>query len=70
MMNEIDALERKVALVVGLCADLRAENVQLRQQLAAAESERRNMTELMSIARTRIEQLAQQLPESKTPDQS
>ena len=70
MMNKLDALERKVAQVVGLCADLRAENVQLRQQLAAAESERKNMTELMSAARERIEQLALQLPEPKAPAQS
>lgn len=66
MVNELNALESKIAQVVSLCRTLRAENTQLRQQLAAAEDDKANLAERMSAARTRIEQLAAQLPEAKS----
>ena len=56
MINKLPVLESKIAQVVALCQTLRAENAQLRQQLVAAESERREMAA----------QLAQQLPETKS----
>ena len=68
MINQLDALERKITQIVGLHCALRAENVELRQQLAAAESERTEMTERMSAARERIERLVLQLPEAKASD--
>lgn len=68
MKNELDALERKIGQVVGLNAALRAENLQLRQQLATAENEREAMAVRMATACERIERLVQQLPESKAPD--
>ncbi|SDG52003.1 hypothetical protein [Propionivibrio dicarboxylicus] len=68
MKNELDALERKIGQIVGLNAALRAENLQLRQQLVTAEAEREEMAARMAAACERIEQLVQQLPESKTPD--
>ena len=66
MINKLPVLESKIAQVVALCQTLRAENAQLRQQLAAAESECRGMAARMDAARERIEQLAQQLPETKS----
>lgn len=66
MINKLPVLESKIAQVVALCQTLRAENAQLRQQLVAAESERREMAARMGAARERIEQLAQQLPETKS----
>lgn len=65
MVNELNALESKIAQVASLCRALRAENSQLRQQLAAAEAEKKGLEERMDTARNRLEQLAQQLPEVK-----
>ncbi|MFT3962627.1 hypothetical protein [Propionivibrio sp.] len=67
MVNELNALESKIVQVASLCRTLRAENTQLRQQLAAAEAERNGLAERMETARNRIEQLVRQLPETKTP---
>ena len=65
MVNELNALESKIALVASLCRTLRAENAQLRQQLAVAEVDKKGLTERMDAARARLEQLAGQLPEVK-----
>ena len=64
MVNELNALESKIAQVAFLCRALRAENAQLRQQLATAEVEKKGLTDRMDAARTRLEQLAMQLPEA------
>ena len=64
MVNELNALESKIAQVASLCHSLRAENAQLRQQLATAEGNQRVLSERMESARVRLEQLAQQLPEA------
>lgn len=66
MVNELNALESKIVQVASLCRTLRAENTLLRQQLAAAEAEKNGLAERMETARSRIEQLVQQLPEAKT----
>ena len=65
MVNELNALENKIVLVASLCRTLRAENMQLRQQLAAADDDRKELAERMESARSRLEQLAGQLPEAK-----
>ncbi|MBP8163001.1 MAG: hypothetical protein KAX89_05455 [Propionivibrio sp.] len=65
MVNELNALESKIAQVASLCRTLRAENAQLRQQLAVAEVDKKGLTERMDAARARLEQLAGQLPEVK-----
>ena len=64
MVNELNALESKIAEVASLCRALRAENAQLRQQLATLESDRTNLAQRMESARGRLEQLAGQLPEA------
>ena len=64
MVNELNALESKIAQVASLCRALRAENAQLRQQLATAEVEKKGLTDRMDAARTRLEQLAMQFPEA------
>ena len=64
MVNELNALESKIAQVASLCRALRAENAQLRQQLATAEVEKKGLTDRMDAARTRLEQLAMQLTEA------
>ncbi|MFZ2855669.1 MAG: hypothetical protein WAZ34_16350 [Rhodocyclaceae bacterium] len=65
MVNELNALESKIAQVAALCRALRAENGELRQKLSAAESEKANLAQRMLESRERIEQLAGQLPEAK-----
>jgi cell division protein ZapB len=66
MVNELGALESKVIQVVSLCRELRAENQLLKQQLAAAAAEKKMLASRMETVRSRIEQLAQQLPENKS----
>lgn len=66
MLKELDALEQKIAKVASLCAVLRTENAQLRQQLAASEAVKRELEERVQTACTRLEQFAQQLPEAKS----
>jgi len=65
MVNELNALESKIVQVASLCRTLRAENAQLRQQLASAEDDRKNLAARMASARDRLEQLAEQLPAAK-----
>ena len=64
MVNELTALESKIAQVASLCRALRVENAQLRQQLATLESDRAGLAQRMESARGRLEQLAGQLPEA------
>ena len=65
MVNELNALESKIAQAAALCRALRAENSLLRQQLAAAADENSDLVERIETARARLEQLALQLPEAK-----
>ncbi|WP_313951889.1 hypothetical protein [Accumulibacter sp.] len=65
MLNELNALESRVAEVVALCRSLRTDNDLLREQLAVAETEKQRLAERMGTACVRLEQLALQLPESK-----
>ena len=68
MINELNALEGKIAAVVSLCRTLRSENAELKQQLQALAIDRDGLVQRMDEARVRIEQLAGQLPEAKTGD--
>ena len=60
---EFNSLEAKVEQFVGLCERLRAENITLRQQLAAAQNDAKRLNEKIDGARSRVEQLLQRLPE-------
>lgn len=63
MQTELDALESKLAQLVLLSQRLRAENHQLRQELASALSQSRQSSDQMESARKRLENLLVQLPE-------
>ncbi|HEX5803598.1 MAG TPA: hypothetical protein VFY24_11275 [Azospira sp.] len=65
MINELNALENKIAQVAGLCRALRNENHDLQQRLTALEAEKQQLVERMNGARERLESLVGQLPEAK-----
>lgn len=60
--TEFNSLEAKVAQFVSLCERLRAENVELRQQLAAARGDAKRLHEKIDGAKARLEGLLQRLP--------
>ncbi len=60
---ELNSLEAKVAQFVGLCERLRAENISLRQELAAARNDAKRLNDKIDGARARVEQLLARLPE-------
>ena len=62
METEFSSLEAKVAQFVTLCERLRAENVELRQQLAAARNDARRLHEKIDGAKARLEGLLSRLP--------
>ncbi|MBI5659910.1 MAG: hypothetical protein HZC43_10300 [Nitrosomonadales bacterium] len=63
MKIELDALENKLAQLVQMSQRLRAENHQLRQELATALSQSRQLNDKMESARKRLENILAQLPE-------
>ncbi len=63
MDNEFDALENKVAEVAEVCRQLRAENARLREQIAAADAEKKRLAQSMEAARSRLETLLSQMPQ-------
>ena len=62
MEAELNSLETKVAQFVSLCEKLRAENRDLRQQLAAARNDSKNLHEKIDGAKVRLEGLIARLP--------
>ena len=60
---EFNALEAKVAQFVGLCERLRAENHELRQQLATAKNDARRLNERIEGAKVKLESLLARLPD-------
>jgi cell division protein ZapB len=59
---ELNSLEAKVAQFVALCERLRAENVELRRELATARSDAKRLNEKIDGAKTRLEGLINRLP--------
>jgi cell division protein ZapB len=60
--TEFSSLEAKVAQFVSLCERLRAENVELRQQLVAARNDAKRLHEKIDGAKARLEGLLARLP--------
>ncbi|MDO8927202.1 MAG: hypothetical protein Q7U94_09875 [Sideroxyarcus sp.] len=63
MHSELDALDQKLASLVELTQRLRAENLQLRQEVASAVSQQRKGQDKIDEAAKRLEKLLSQLPE-------
>ena len=66
MESEFDALEERLAQVVQRLEALRGENRDLRQQLAQRTDENARLGEKLAAAKTRIEALLKQIPETES----
>ena len=62
METDFNSLEQKVAQFVSLCERLRAENNDLKKQLAAARSDAKRLHEKIDTAKARLEGLLSRLP--------
>jgi cell division protein ZapB len=62
MHTELDILDQKLAHLVQLTQRLRAENLQLRQEIAAAATLQRKNQDKVDEAAKRLEKLLAQLP--------
>jgi len=65
MDADLKSLEHKLSQFVELCQRLRADNQQLRQELAAAVSSNQQLTEKIGTATNRLETLLNQIPEEE-----
>lgn len=65
MDADLKSLEHKLNQFVELCQRLRADNQQLRQQLASAVSSNKQLTEKIGTATNRLESLLNQIPEEE-----
>lgn len=63
MENELNALESKLAQLIQVSSQLRAENHQLRQELAQALSQNRLCNDKIDSAKARLEKLLPTFPE-------
>ena len=63
MEAELKSLEGKLAQLIALCQQLRAENHQLRQDVATALDAKRQLEDKIGGATQRLEALLQQSPE-------
>ena len=62
METEFTSLEAKVSQFVTLCERLRAENTELRRELAAARNDAKRLHEKIDGAKARLEGLLSRLP--------
>ena len=60
--TEFNSLEQKVAQFVSLCERLRAENNDLKKELAVARSDAKRLHEKIDTAKARLEGLLSRLP--------
>ena len=65
MDSELKSLEGKLGQFIELCQKLRADNQDLRQQLATAVNESKRLEEKISSATSRLESLLAQMPEDE-----
>jgi cell division protein ZapB len=66
MDQELSALEERLGLLLQRLNALREENRELRQQLAARTDENARNAEKLNAARSRIEALLKQIPETES----
>jgi uncharacterized protein (TIGR02449 family) len=66
MDQELSTLEERLGLLLQRLKALREENRELRQQLAARTDENARNGEKLNAARSRIEALLKQIPETES----
>jgi cell division protein ZapB len=66
MDSDFDVLEERLAQLVQRLEALRGENRELRQQLAQRTDENARLAEKLAAAKTRIEALLKQIPETES----
>jgi cell division protein ZapB len=66
MENELTALEEKLAQLIQVSGKLRAENQQLRQELAHTLSSNRQCQDKAELAKARLKKLLDTLPENQS----
>jgi cell division protein ZapB len=66
MDTQLKSLEDKINQFVTLCQRLRADNQQLRQQLASAQNQNKQLSDKIGAAKTRLETLLTHIPEEQT----
>lgn len=65
MEAELKVLEDKIVQLVQLNQRLRAENLQVRQQLVSVQNDNKSLSEKMTSAKSRLEALLDQIPEDE-----
>ncbi|MGB8855877.1 MAG: DUF904 domain-containing protein [Burkholderiales bacterium] len=65
MDNELSDLEQKLTQFALLFKQMRAENIELRQQLLVKSDEATRLAAKVEAARTRLEALLDQVPETE-----
>lgn len=60
---ELNTLDDKLSQLVQLCHRLRNDNNELRQELAAAQNQNKQLTDKIESARQRLESLLSRIPE-------
>ena len=63
MESELKSLEQKLNRFIELCHRMRVANEQLRQQLASAVNENKQLSAKIGTASARLENLLNQIPE-------
>ena len=63
MESQINTLEIKLRQLLELCQNLRTENQKLRQQVAIANDQNKQLSERVTTARARVELLLDKIPE-------
>lgn len=63
MESELIALEERIRQAAGLCKQLRAENLELRQRIAQLENANRRLEAKVTDAARRVETLLGRIPE-------
>ena len=66
MDADLSGLEQRLAQLIQRLEALRAENRELRQQVAARTDENARLGEKLAAAKSRIEALLKQIPETET----
>jgi len=63
MDAELDSLDAKITQLALHCERLRKDNLDLRQELAAAQAANRHLSDKIEAARARLEALLERIPE-------